>query len=165
VNRLRISIILAAILAVGVEASAQDASKKSASIWRPEEGVYAVPGKTFEMRCGELGDAFIDFADNLIGGSEYGCEVRKTTASAPGALTIEADCSDAQTEQTKRELILLKRVDDRNFSWRQITAGSKDRGITFSYCPEPIQELNRQDKARSKAEADRKRASEPAQKQ
>ena len=152
------------MLAVGVEASAQDASKTPASSWRPKEGVYAVPGKTFEMRCGELGDAFIDFADNLIGGSEYGCEVRKTTASAPGALKIEADCFDAQTEQTKRELIMLKRVDDRSFSWRHITAGSKDRGITFSYCPEAVQELNREDKARSKAEADQKRASEPTPK-
>ena len=153
------------MLAVGVEASAQDASKTPASSWRPKEGVYAVPGKTFEMRCGELGDAFIDFADNLIGGSEYGCEVRKTTASAPGALKIEADCSDAQTEQTKRELILLKRVDDRSFSWRNITAGSKDRGTTFSYCPEAVQESNRQNQARSKAEADQKGASEPAPKQ
>jgi hypothetical protein len=151
---LRPSVLSVLILGISTVASAQDASKIAASKWRPTDGIYAVPGANFSARCRDQAEAYVRLADNLIAGNEYGCKIKKMTDTAPGQLKLEAACSDAQTETTKNELILLKRIDDRTFSWRHVTAGTKDPGIKFSYCPEDAQQTDRENEARSKAEAE-----------
>lgn len=162
---LRLPVISAFIFGVSAVASAQDAPKIAASKWRPKDGIYAVPGANFATRCRDQAEAYVELADNLIAGNEYGCKIKKMTDTAPGLLKVEAACSDAQTETTKNELILLKRIDDRTFSWRHITAGTKDPGTAFSYCPEDGQRTYRENEARSRAESEKAAPQKSQQKQ
>lgn len=66
------------------------------------------------------------------------------------------------SEKPTKEVMLFKRLDDSTFLWRQVTPGSKDKGMKFSYCPEDIQQSYRENAARDKAEAERKAAEERA---
>jgi len=157
---LRLAAFSALVLSFGAGAFAQDASKPSVPKWRPKDGVYSVPGPNFDTRCSDQAEAYVELADNLIGGDEYSCKISKMTDPTPGLIRLEAACSDAQTEKTKRELILLRRIDDRTFSWRLATAGAKDPGTKFSYCSDVVQQTYRENEARSKAEAEQKATGE-----
>ena len=139
-------------------------SKPTSEKWRPKDGIYAVPGPNFATRCGDQAEAYVELAENFIGGNEYGCQIQKITDPSPGLVRLEATCDDAQTEKPKKESILLKRIDARTFSWSHITVGKKDPSTAFSYCPDAAQRTYRENEARDKAEAGRKAADERAKK-
>jgi hypothetical protein len=141
---------------------AQDKTKPDGERWRPKEGVYAVLGPKFNDSC-EDQHAFIELADNLVGGSEYGCKVRKLADAAPDTIKLDVTCDDAQTETSLKEVILLKRLDDNTVFWRGTSHGKfTPGGMRFTYCPEEFQLMRRESNARDKAEAERKAAEERA---
>jgi len=160
---LRLALLATFALGVCDHASAQDASR-SPPKWRPKDGVYAVPGPGFSAQCGEMNGAFVELAANSIGGDEDHCKISKMIDGAPGTLKVEATCEGVQAEKPSKEVYVLSRLDESTFLWRQITPGKKsDRGTKFSYCPEDIQLLYRENVARDKAEAERKAAEEHSQ--
>ncbi|WP_316228848.1 hypothetical protein [Bradyrhizobium sp. SZCCHNR1070] len=154
-----IFLALALMTSMGAAAYAQDGSKPPPQKWRPKDGIYAVPGPDHAARCGDQAEAYVELGENFIGGSEYGCAIRKITDLAPGRMKLEALCDDAQTGKSKNELILLKRIDDNIFSWSQITRGASAAGVKFAYCPEDAQRTYRENSARAKEE----QTKEPAQ--
>ena len=161
---LHFGLVPALALGLGTHAFAQNSSQPSASKWRPKDGVYAVPGTGFGAQCGDMNGAFVELAANSIGGDEDHCKISKMTDSASSTVKLEATCDGVQASAPSRQVFLLKRIDDNTFLWRQITPGKKtDRGTKFSYCPEEIQLLYRENAARDKAEAEQKAARERAQ--
>ena len=127
--------------------------------------MYAVPGPKFNDNCGDQ-LAFIELADNLVGGSEYGCKVRKLKDAAPDTIKLDVTCDDAETETSLNEVILLKRLDDNTVFWRGTSHGKFERGgMRFAYCPEEFQRMRRERRARDKAEAEQKAAEERAKQQ
>jgi hypothetical protein len=159
------SLLLAVINLVGLseQASGQGSAKDAQTRWRPRDGVYAVPGAGFSAQCGNMNGAFVELANNTIGGDEYRCKIGKTTDSAPDLIRFEATCEGVEVQKPTKEVILFKRLDDSTFLWRHVTPGSRDRGIKFKYCPDHIQQLYRENEARSKAEAEQKDAAEKSQ--
>ena len=140
---------------------AQGTAKPNGEKWRPKEGLYAVPGPKFSDSC-EDEHAFIELADNLVGGSEYGCKVRKLTDTAPGVIKLDVTCDDAQTETSRKEVIVLKRLDDKTVFWRGTDHGKfTPRGMRFTYCEE-FQRAHREANARDRAAAEQKAAEERA---
>jgi hypothetical protein len=160
---LRLALLATFALGACEHACAQDASR-SPPKWPPKDGVYDVPGPGFSAQCGEMNGAFVELAANSIGGDEDTCTISKMIDSAPGTLRLEATCEGVQIEKPSKEVYLLSRLDEGTFLWRQITPGKEsNRGTRFSYCPEDIQRLYRENVARYKAEAERRAAEKRSQ--
>jgi len=157
---LHLFLLVALTLGTSAAAYAQGVPKVSTQKWRPKDGIYVVPGPNFATRCGDQAEAYVELAENSIGGNEYGCTIHKMTDPAPGLMKLEATCDDAQTEKSKKELILLKRIDDSTFLWSHIVRGANKDGVKFAYCPEDAQQTYRETEARSKAEAEQNAAAE-----
>ena len=60
-----------------------------------------------------------------------------------------------------REVILLKKIDEKAIFYRGTTNGKfKEPSARYSYCPEDVQRMHIEAKARDKAEAEQKAAEE-----
>jgi hypothetical protein len=125
-----------------VPALAQETPRPAAEKWRPKDGVYATPGAKYAHQCGETGGFDISLDENLVRGDEWSCEINKLTDTAPATITLDTTCTDAAVETKQYKLIfLLKKIDDKKFSYRSSRDG-KFRGVVaepLSYCPEDTQ--------------------------
>lgn len=141
---------LIALLAFGAAqiASAQEKAKavKAKTVvdkWRPLDGTYAEPGPEFNLRCGEYGDAQIDWADNSISGGEEDCKIIKLTDTAPGCIRLDTICTSAAREgESYKEITLLKKIDEKTIFLRETQDGKFTRsGARMAYCPEDQQRM------------------------
>jgi len=116
--------------------------------WRPKDGLYAAPGARFNDRCMERTEVFVELTDKSIGGDEYNCKISKLTETGPGAVRLEAACTDVNREMPSpetpvREVIILKKIDEETIFYRGTTNGKfKEPGARYSYCPEDVQRMH-----------------------
>ena len=163
---LQAGVFLACLLSASVPAFAQESAKPATEKWHPKDGLYAVPGAKFNDRCLDRTEVFVDLADKSIGGSEYDCKISKLTHTGPGAIRLEAACTDVNREMPSpetpvREVILLKKIDEKTIFYRGTANGKfKEASARYSYCPEDVQRMHIEAKARDKAEAAQKAAEE-----
>src|SRR5579871_1643114 len=85
--------------ALATSASARDAAPPVPEKWRPQDGVYAAPGKDFNRECGEHGDLVLELGRKKVGGMEWSCKVAKTTSTGANSLRVDLICEDADTEE------------------------------------------------------------------
>lgn len=157
----RAAFALACLSSAAASALAQGSAKPAMDKWRPKDGVYADTGVTFAERCGEFGDTIIALAEKSISGGEEGCKITKLTDTAPGAIKLDLACTDIEREKPYKEIILLKRIDDKTIFLRETQNGKFKRpGGQMSYCPEEAQRSYTESKARDRAEAERKAVEE-----
>ncbi len=136
-------------------------AKPTTERWRPKDGTYAEPGANFNTRCGEFGDTQIERAENSINGGEEGCKIVKLSDTAPGAIRLDVVCTDIEREKPYKEIVLLKKIDEKTIFLRETQNGKFKRpGGKMSYCPEEAQRMYTEATARDKAEAERKAAEE-----
>ena len=131
----------------------QDHAKPATDKWRPKDGPYASPGKDFDSQCGEYGDIVIEFARKLVNGNEWGCEINKLTDTGPDAIKLNMTCYDLNLaealkrpdraeDRTFKEVMLLKRINDKAMSVRKTLNGKfKDPSWQANYCPDVAQRM------------------------
>jgi hypothetical protein len=141
---------LTCLLGLTVSAIAQQGAKPTTEKWRPKDGVYARPGAHFHDRCLNRTEVFVELANKSIGGDEYNCKISKLSDTGPGAIQLEATCSDVAKERPSREVISLNKIDEKTIFYRGTTDGKdKDAGVRYSYCPEDVQRLDIEAKKKS----------------
>ncbi len=159
--------VLACTFGAVAPTPAQDAAPPAEAKWRPKEGTYASPGKGFAEACGESGDLIIGLREKDISGHEWGCTVRKLTDTAPGAFRIDMTCSDNnlaedlnKPEGAKfKEIILLKKIDDRSMLVRKTLDGKfRDPEWKAVYCPKDAQQMFRDSVAQNQARIEQDKA-------
>jgi hypothetical protein len=125
-------------------ALAQESAKPATEKWRPKDGVYAGSTK-FDDKCRDAPDLYLELAKkSLSAGGEESCKIVRLTDTAPGAITLDATCTDIERETPYRKLILLKKIDERTIFW-QATTDARLKfaypGVRVSYCPEDLQRM------------------------
>jgi hypothetical protein len=126
-------------------ALAQDGTKPAAEKWRPKDGVYA--GSThFSDKCPDAPDLFLELsANSLSAGGEESCKIVKLADTSPGAISLDATCTDIGKETPYKKIILLKKISEKTIFW-QATADAKLKfvhpGVRVSYCPEDTQRMH-----------------------
>jgi hypothetical protein len=157
------------VLVTGLPALAQDATAPVTPKWRPKAGVYAVTGKGLEKACDEFQGLFVELAESAISGYEWNCKITRLTDTAPGAIRLEMTCDDYNLaaslkepdEKIFKEVMLLKKIDEKRIVFRKTLNGKfKDPEYAASYCPANTQRAYLESKARSNAEAEKKRVEE-----
>jgi hypothetical protein len=134
--------ILACLVFATAPAFPEGSAAPLAEKWRPKNGTYAEPGTRFNARCGKFGDTQIEWAKKSINGGEEGCEIDKVSDTAPGSIKLDVLCTNSDTETPYREIILLKRVNDKTIFIRETQNGKFARdGGQMTYCPESAQRL------------------------
>ena len=134
--------IIACLVFAPVPAFPEEGTKPPAEKWRPRNGTYAEPGTGFNARCGEYGDTLIEWNDNYISGGEEGCKIAKVSDMAPGSIKLDVLCTNSDTETPYKEIILLKKVNDKTIFFRETQNGKFTRdGGEMTYCPESAQRL------------------------
>jgi hypothetical protein len=145
--------------------------------WRPKDGIYAAPGKDFVHQCGEFGEVVLKLTQKSFVVDEVACTITKLTDTAPGAIRLDMTCSDVNlaaalnepTEREFKEIMLLKKVDDKTLFARKTENGKFTvPGWQISYCPEKAQRsyeaMERRDReSKMKSEAAAKAAKPAAQ--
>jgi hypothetical protein len=143
-------LVIACILGGTASAFAQTNSKAATDKWRPKDGPYASPGKDFDSQCVEFGDIIIELAKKSISGNEWSCEINKFTDTASSEIRLDMTCSDYNLaeslglpeERKFREVLLLKRIDDKAMSVRKTLNGKfKGPGWQADYCPAEAQRM------------------------
>jgi hypothetical protein len=120
----------------------RDRPKPAAQKWRPKTGPYAQLGADFGKRCKDFGDATIDLAEKTIGSSEQECKIINLTDTASGAIRLDVSCVDTERENPHKEIILLKKVDEKAIFYRQsYKENFKYPGVKYFYCPEEAQRM------------------------
>lgn len=142
-KRLTLMLTLVALLLqwAGLSLHAREGRESPSGKWRPKEGSYAEPGPEFDARCGEYGDARIDWSTNFISGGEGGCNITKISDVAPGNIRLDVGCYSAQRgERSYKETILLKKIDEKTIFFRETQDGKFRRsGGPMAYCPDELQ--------------------------
>ncbi len=119
---------------------ATDAAEGRVEKWRPKDGVYASPDANFSGRCLDFGDAIIELAEKSVSGGEEECKILKLTDTGAGAITFDMSCTDIENQMPHKEIMLLKKIDDKTIFLRETQNGKFGRpGGTFSYCGEKVQ--------------------------
>lgn len=153
------------VLVTGLPALAQDATAPVTPKWRPKAGVYAVPGKGFEVACAEFQGFIVELAESAISGSEWGCKVNRLTDTAPGAIRLDMTCNDYNLaeylhepeDKTFKEVMLLRKIDENKIVFRKTVNGKfKNLEYPASYCPADAQRAYLESDAQDKAEAEHK---------
>jgi hypothetical protein len=160
-------------MGVSAPAVAQDNTKQAMEKWRPKNGTYNVQGRDLIARCRESGDLHIEWVERTISGNEWNCKITKLTDTAPGAIRLDMTCDDYNLaeflypkdpnadERQFKEVMLLKKIDDNAMVVRRTRNGKfADPNWRASYCPEDVQRMYREAKAKDKAEAEQKAAEE-----
>jgi hypothetical protein len=139
------------MLGTNLSAPAEEAAPTAVEKWRPKGGTYAEPGPDFSARCGEYGDTQIDWGASRISGGEEGCKIAKLSDTAPGNITLNVVCYSADSDgRPYREIILLKKIDDKTIFLRETQGGKFKRpGGPMSYCPDEAQRLYETSKKKS----------------
>jgi len=134
--------ILAYLVFATAPAFPEGSAAPRAEKWRPKNGIYAEPGTGFNARCGEFGDTLIEWNDNYISGGEEGCKIAKVSDMATGSIKLDVLCTNSDTETPYKEIILLKKVNDKTIFFRETQNGKFSRdGGEMTYCPAPAQRL------------------------
>ena len=141
---------LAYLLGSAASAFAQESPKTGGGKWRPKEGVYAEPGANFKDKCLDFGDSIIELTQKTISGGEEECKVVKLADTAPGTITLEMACVEINRETPYKEIILLKKIDEKTIFLRETQDGKFKRpGGPMSYCSEEVQRMYVESKKRS----------------
>lgn len=152
-NRVTLASTLAVLLlpCVGLSLHAQEGPKSTSGKWRPKGGTYAEPGPSFDARCGEYGDAQIDWSSNFISGGEEGCRITKLSDTAPGSIKLDVVCHSAERgERSYKEVFLLKKIDEKTIFVRETQDGKFKRpGGPMAYCPDEMQRTYSDSKKKS----------------
>lgn len=155
------------LLGVVLPAASQEHANLSPDKWRPKNGIYAEHDADFATRCGEFGDLRIGLGKGSISGSEWGCQIKKVTDTAPGSIRLDLTCSDYNLalninprdpnayERTFKEILLLRRANETTISVRKTLNGKFSGSWQASYCPEDAQRSYAEEQARNQAEAER----------
>lgn len=162
-----VTVAFICLLGVAAPVMAQESAKPSPDKWRPKNGIYAERGADFATRCGEFGDLRIGLGKGSISGSEWGCQIKKVTDTAPGSIRLDLTCSDYNLalninprapntyERTFKEILLLKRANETTISVRKTLNGKFSGSWQASYCPEDAQRSYAEEQARNQTEAER----------
>jgi hypothetical protein len=140
----QITFAVAYLLGVAAPVFAQESAKPATEKWRPKDGLYA--GSThFNDKCQDAPDLFLELAKKSISaGGEEQCKIVKLTDTKPGAITLDATCTDIDSETPYKKIILLKKMDGQTIFW-QATADAKLKfahpGVQVFYCPEEAQRM------------------------
>jgi hypothetical protein len=151
----QIGFALTCLLIASASAFAQERTNRAMEKWRPKDGLYAAPGARFNDRCIDRTEVFVELTDKSIGGDEYDCKISKLTETGPGAVRLEAACTDVNREMPSpetpiREVIVLKKIDEETIFYRGTTNGKfKKAGARYSYCPEDVQRMHIEAKKKS----------------
>lgn len=138
------------LLAGATSCYAQQVADVTIGKWRPKDGLYASPDKDFEMQCGEYGDVVIGLKERSVSGHEWGCKIDKLTQRASSVLQLNMTCNDLnlalhlkKPEGTLfKEVMLLKRIDERSVSVRRTLNGKfEDSAWRADYCPDEAQRM------------------------
>ena len=155
--------VFAGLIASATPALAQQPTASPATEkWRPNDGLYAMPGRDFDASCGEYGDVIVALSESHIGGSEWGCKVTRLTDTAPGAVRLDMTCSDYNLAESLKlpedkdfkEVMYLRKIDDKSMLVRKSINGKlKDPAWRAAYCPETMQRSHREQIAKEREEA------------
>jgi uncharacterized protein with FMN-binding domain len=159
--------------AVAPAIAQQSTAATAAAKWRPKDGTYAAPSADFKSHCADFGDLIVDLAKNSIGGNEWSCDVTRLTDTASGTLRIDMTCNDynladdldpkdpAPENRKFKEVMYLKKVDDKSMIVRKSSNGKLDGSWRADYCPADEQRIYIEAMAHSAREkAERKAAEE-----
>lgn len=148
-----------------------------AAKWRPKDGTYGTPSADFKSHCADFGDLIVDLVENSIGGNEWGCDVTRLTDTAPGTIRIDMTCHDynlaedldpkdpAPENRKFKEVMYLKKVDDKSMIVRKSSNGKLDGAGRVDYCPAHEQRIYIEAMAHSARERAERKAAEEQNKQ
>jgi hypothetical protein len=124
--------------------------------WRPQDGIYAIPGTNFEDRCLKAGDAIIEIAQRSISRGTDKCSVT-FIRDQPDAVRLFATCGQEPNAQgsigrigdggsilapPSSETIILKKIDDNSVFLQKSKNGNfVDSGAQLSYCGQDVQRM------------------------
>jgi hypothetical protein len=131
--------------------------------WRPQAGIYAIPGTNFDDRCLKSGDTIIELAERSISTGADTCNVT-FIRNEPNALQLFVTCDAASNARdavgshaegrsppapSRPETIILKKIDDKTV-FLQTTKDRKfvDAGGQLAYCGKEAQKAYEQHKAK-----------------
>jgi len=130
--------------------------------WRPQNGIYAIPGANFEDRCLKSGDAIIDIDERSISIGPDRCSVT-FVRNEPNAIRLFASCGQEPNAQVSNgktgedgsipaspssETIILKKINDIVFMQKSRNGNFTDPGAKLSYCGQDAQRKYTEQKAR-----------------
>src|SRR5580693_4469577 len=115
----RSAFVVVCLISVSAPAVAQNGAKPVMEKWRPKDGAYASLSADFSQRCRDFGDATIDLAEGEVASSEQKCEIVKLTDAAPGTIRLDVSCISTDREEPHKEIVLLKKVDEKTIFYRQ----------------------------------------------
>ncbi|WP_036007607.1 hypothetical protein [Bradyrhizobium yuanmingense] len=159
----------AATVALALPAFAQEPPAPTSDKWRPKAGVYAEPGKNFQLDCDESGGLTIDLGRKSVSGYEWSCKVKKINDLGPGSLKVEMVCDDYNLAQNLNprdpnwdsrqfnEIMFIKQLDAAAISLQKSLNGKlKDPPWRAAYCPLSTQRALAEARLRAEAEAKQK---------
>ena len=142
-----------------------EAEQKAADAhpWRPQAGIYAIPGTNFDDRFLKSGDAIIELAERSISTGADTCNVT-FIRNEPNALQMFVTCDTASNARdavgshaearsnpvpSRPETIILKKIDDKAV-FLQMTKERKfvDAGGQLSYCGKEAHKIYMQQKTK-----------------
>jgi hypothetical protein len=169
----KVALALPVLTTLVLPCAAQEAASSPQAKWRPEDGIYAAPGKDFLASCSEYDDIVIDLRDRSVSGNEWSCKITSVVNEAPDAIKIEMTCDDYNLaqyinprdpkpeERRFKEILLLKRIDAGTIVVHKSSNGKfKYPAWTASYCPKETQRSY----AKAKTEGKQKAKEESKQK-
>ncbi len=164
-----LALVVFLTLDTNVTAVAQEAIGTATDKWRPKDGVYAEPGKSFQSSCDERNDVTINLRGKSVYGYEWGCKVKTITDLSSGSVQLDMICYDYNLAQNLnprdpnwenrqfKEIMFVKRIDDATISVQKSLNGKfKDPPWRAAYCPLKTQRALAEATLRAKVEAKQK---------
>jgi len=155
--------------ALAFPAVAQEATDLNLEKWRPDDGIYAEPGKKFRSSCNDENNLRIDLTEKSVAGYEWSCDIRSTTTLAPRSLRLDMTCSDYNLAQNLyprdpnwenrrfKEMMLVKRLNAGTVSVQKTLNGKfADTAWRETFCPKETQSVYAEAKREAKEKAKQK---------
>ena len=99
-----------------------------------------------------FGDIILALNEKKISGIEWSCSIQKLIDTASDTITLNTACTEIEGKPSK-SIFVIKKIDDSSFLYSALTNGKATADEKMSYCPENMQRLYTDARARDKVEA------------
>ena len=138
------------------EREAREQEKATLNPWRPQDGIYAMPGANFEDRCVKADEATIAIAERSISSGTDQCNVT-FIRDEPNAVRLFVTCDRQQSNapgstgaiaSRSSETIIFRKAGDKTILMQSSTKGEFiDSGRQLAYCGPDVQKARVEQKA------------------
>jgi hypothetical protein len=123
--------------------TAQEKVKPAPDNWRPKDGLYIRADTKFTGLCEDAAPFLFELSKkHFVIDERWGCEITKTTDTAPGALRLDMTCSEVDNPdegegKDYKEVMTLRKIGKTSFNM-QLTDKGKFSGPPWrvNYCEE-----------------------------